>query len=129
MTSFIRALDRSYYEGEQGHALDQPCTVRPSSRHLPQFDQNGVFTGWLLDPTLEAQNVRVATDGSEAGGFIADANLMALLDMTPQNISDTIDAQFPALTAGQRTMLKRIAQLAQMGARGAARTRGGFKLG
>jgi hypothetical protein len=67
------------------------------------------------EPVHTAAAARIVADETERQQAKLDANLMALLDMTPAQISNAIDNAF--LDPAQRVILKRLARIALSSAR------------
>lgn len=80
-------------------------------------DQSQEFLAYRAPPP---ESPRVALDAAECAADKQDANLVGDMNKTAQEISDIVDALFPGptYTNGQRAFFRRVARMAQHGARG-----------
>lgn len=88
--------------------LDGPMLVPADDPYFSDLIAD--WGGTVQDaPTPPPPDPRLVTDREELAAAKADANLMALIDMSPAQISNAIDAAFP--DAQQRVILKRICRV------------------
>lgn len=110
MGCFVNPMG-SYYQGDRAHALDIEVPDRPSPLYVWADGQ------WALDAAAQAKAQRASIDASQVGDCQLDATVMGLVNQTRAEWRAWAGANFPSLTAPERTRLGDLFWVVSLGVR------------